>query len=60
MVLSPRLEEVVVKTANGSEKALGDYKGHVLDSEAYFKLNTISVLMHKDALSKSLKDKLKL
>lgn len=50
----------VVKNSWGYKIGLKDYKGHVLVSYAYFKLNTISVMLHKDALSDSLKKKLKL
>ena len=50
----------VVKNSWGDERGLDDYKGHILVSEAYFKMNTISVLLHKDALSKGLKRKLKI
>lgn len=42
-------EYFVVKNSWGDERGLEDYKGHVLVSEAYFKLNTISVMFHKDA-----------
>jgi bleomycin hydrolase len=53
-------EYFVVKNSWGDERGLEDYKGHVLVSEAYFKMNTISVLLHKDALSNGLKRKLKI
>ena len=46
-------EYFVVKNSWGDERGLVDYKGHVLVSEAYFKLNTISVMFHKDALIRS-------
>lgn len=48
----------IVKNSWGDERGLDDYKGHVLVSEAYFKMNTISILLHKDAVSKDLKKKL--
>jgi bleomycin hydrolase len=48
----------VVKNSWGDKIGLDDYKGHVLVSYAYFKLNTISIMLHKDALSDSLKMKL--
>ncbi len=51
-------EYFVVKNSWGNERGLEDYKGHVLVSEAYFKMNTISVLLHKDALSNTLNRKL--
>ena len=53
-------EYFVVKNSWGDERGLDQYKGHVLVSEAYFKMNTISVLLHKDALLKKLKNKLNL
>jgi len=53
-------EYFVVKNSWGDERGLDLYKGHVLVSEAYFKMNTISVLLHKDALLKKLKNKLNL
>ena len=53
-------EYFVVKNSWGDERGLDEFKGHVLVSEAYFKMNTISVLLHKDALSKKLKAKLAL
>ena len=46
-------EYFVVKNSWGDERGLEDYKGHVLVSEAYFKLNTISVMFHKDAFIRS-------
>jgi len=51
-------EYFVVKNSWGDERGLEDYKGHVLVSEAYFKMNTISILLHKDALSNTLNLKL--
>ena len=53
-------EYFVVKNSWGDERGLEDYKGHILVSEAYFKINTISVLLHKEALSNGLKRKLKI
>ena len=53
-------EYFVVKNSWGDERGLEDYKGHVLVSEAYFKLNTISVMLHKSALTNSLKRKFKI
>ena len=53
-------EYFVVKNSWGDERGLDQYKGHVLVSEAYFKMNTISILLHKDALLKKLKNKLNL
>lgn len=50
----------IVKNSWGDERGLEQYKGHILVSEAYFKLNTISILLHKDALNNKLKKKLKL
>lgn len=51
-------EYFIVKNSWGDDRGLDDFKGHVLVSEAYFRMNTISVLMHKDAVSKDLKSKL--
>ena len=42
----------LVKNSWGDEIGLDDYKGYVLVSENYFKLNTISIMLHKDAFSK--------
>ena len=50
----------IVKNSWGDEKGLADFKGHVLVSEAYFKMNTISVMLHKDAIDNALKKKIKL
>ena len=40
------------------EKGMDDFTGHVSVSEAYFKMNTISVMLHKDAIENKLKKKL--
>ena len=45
-----------VKNSWGS-KNLGN-GGYIYMSEAYFKLKTISVLLHKDGINKSIKSKL--
>lgn len=50
----------IVKNSWGDDRGLDKFKGHVLVSEAYFRMNTISVLLHKNALSKELKEKLKI
>jgi len=50
----------IVKNSWGDDRGLDGFKGHVLVSEAYFRMNTISILLHKDAISKDLKGKLKL
>lgn len=47
-----------VKNSWGSEK--NDCGGYLYVSEAYFKANTIAVMLHKDGLQKSLSKKLKL
>jgi len=46
-------EYFVAKNSWGDERGLEAYKGHILVSEAYFKLNTISVMLHKDAFINS-------
>ena len=51
-------EYFVVKNSWGDENGLEDYKGHILVSEAYFKLNTISVLLHRDGIANSIIRKL--
>ena len=48
----------LVKNSWGNEIGLDDYKGYVLASENYFKLNTISIMIHKDALPKKMLKKL--
>lgn len=53
-------EYFIVKNSWGDEKGWIGFEGHILVSEAYFKMNTISVLLHKDGLSKSLKGKLEI
>lgn len=42
----------LVKNSWGDDIGLEAYKGYVLASENYFKLNTISIMLHKDAVSK--------
>ena len=51
-------EYFVVKNSWGDERGLEEYKGHILVSEAYFKMNTISVLLHKEGVSTKVKRKL--
>ena len=53
-------EYFLVKNSWGDKKGMEGFKGHVLVSESYFKLNTISVLMHRDGLSSVMKKKLDL
>ncbi|NQX96354.1 MAG: aminopeptidase [Flavobacteriales bacterium] len=53
-------EYFIVKNSWGDEKGMDDFKGHILVSEAYFKMNTISIMLHKDAVGNSLKKKLDL
>lgn len=50
----------IVKNSWGDEKGMDDFKGHLLVSHAYFKMNTISVMLHQDAIGKNLKKKLDL
>jgi bleomycin hydrolase len=51
-------EYFIVKNSWGDEKGMDDFKGHILVSESYFRLNTISVMLHKDAVAKPLQKKL--
>ena len=51
-------EYFIVKNSWGDERGRDNFKGHVLVSEAYFKMNTISIMLHKDAIEKNLKKKL--
>jgi bleomycin hydrolase len=47
----------IVKNSWG---AVGPYKGYINVSESYFALNTISIVVHKRALSKNLQSQLRL
>lgn len=40
----------IVKNSWGTERGLEGFEGHIFVSEAYFRLNTISVTLHKTAL----------
>lgn len=40
----------IVKNSWGTERGMKGFEGHVIVSEAYFRLNTISVTLHKTAL----------
>jgi bleomycin hydrolase len=51
-------EYFIVKNSWGDEKGMDKFKGHILVSESYFKLNTISILLHKEALTKLIQKKL--
>lgn len=42
----------LVKNSWGDNIGLDNYKGYILVSENYFKLNTISIMLHKDAVPK--------
>ena len=50
----------IVKNSWGDDRWLEEFKGHILVSEAYFRMNTIYILLHKDALPRELKQKLNL
>lgn len=49
-----------VKNSWGTDESRVTNGGYVYMSEAYMRLKTISILLHKDALSKELKKKLKI
>ncbi len=44
----------LVKNSWGNNIGLDSYKGYVLVSENYFKLNTISIMLHQDAIPKKI------
>tara|TARA_Y100000589_G_scaffold112812_1_gene107229 strand:+ start:2219 stop:3289 length:1071 start_codon:yes stop_codon:yes gene_type:complete len=48
----------IVKNSWGDSRGLDNYKGYVLVSNNYFKLNTISIMLHKDAIPKKILKKL--
>jgi bleomycin hydrolase len=54
---SDRNEYFVVKNSWGDSRGIEGFEGHVLVSEAYFKMNTISIMVHKDAVEKLFKVK---
>ena len=50
----------LVKNSWGDSRGMDNYKGYIWVSESYFKLNTISIMLHKDALSKKQFKKIKM
>ncbi|MAQ31946.1 MAG: aminopeptidase [Flavobacteriales bacterium] len=42
----------LVKNSWGDNRGMENYKGYIWVSENYFKLNTISIMLHKDGVSK--------
>ena len=48
----------LVKNSWGSDLGFNQYKGYVLVSENYFKLNTISIMLHKDAIPRKILKKI--
>ena len=50
----------LVKNSWGDSRGMENYKGYIWVSENYFKLNTISIMLHKDALSKKQFKKIKM
>lgn len=49
----------IVKNSWGTKIGLDEFKGYVFVSEAYFKLKTISMVVHKDGVPKNIQSKIK-
>ena len=51
---SDGLTYFLVKNSWGDNRGMENYQGYVWVSENYFKLNTISIMLHKDGVSKKI------
>ena len=55
---SDGLTYFLVKNSWGDNRGLENYKGYIIVSQNYFKLNTISIMLHKDAVPTKLLKKI--